>query len=591
MRIDEIAKLINEVVSVPRYHLVGLTRSGHVVLGSTAEGVYKLYIVEPETRELRRLLDEPVYPIVRTSRSTDIVVYTVDKSGGYERVAVYGIDAKTGERLSLSENVEPHRITGLAYDGARVAWSGSLGPRAFVYVSEVSKAGLAELVAEVKGREYVSDVNEKYVVGWGHLRDDPFSAELFVLDMDSRQVSVFTPREGSVNREPKLLGSKVLFESNYEDLDTFKLYVYDLETHELRRPRTSCEHVDEFDPVEFVDFGWTSDGRVWAIGKRRGNSRLFVDGCEVRTPEGMILNAEVGGDSVYVTHTSFREPARILRIDLATSEHQVVVGAELPRELSEALSEVVFVEVESEGGVRVPTFVLVSSRSPRPGPTVVYPHGGPWAEVSNSWSPLLSLLVALGYHVVAPNFRGSTGYGEKFRKLDLGDPGGGDLADVVSAAKWSAKSGIADDRKLAIFGYSYGGYLSFMAMVKYAELWKCGVAGAGVTDWEEDYELADAYFKRYDEILFAGRRELFKERSPITYIENMRSPLCIIHPQNDSRCPLRPVMRFAYRLMELGKPFELHVIPDIGHAITLDSRAMEKYLLYSVLFLDPCLSG
>ncbi|MDW8011093.1 MAG: prolyl oligopeptidase family serine peptidase, partial [Sulfolobales archaeon] len=350
--------------------------------------------------------------------------------------------------------------------------------------------------------------------------------------------------------------------------------------------RVKHDDLEKFDPVEYVDFGWTSDGRVWAIGKKRGNSKLFVDGAEVETPEGIVLNADVGEDCVYVTHTSMRDPPRVLKVYSRPSHYEVIIGGSVPREIAESLRDVLYVEVESEGDVRVPTYVLVSSRVPTPGPTVAYPHGGPWAEVSNAWSPILALLVSLGYHVVAPNFRGSTGYGEKFRKLDLGDPGGGDLADLVYAVEWAVKAGVADREKLAVFGYSYGGYLSFMAMVKYPGMWKCGIAGAGVTDWIEDYELADAFFKRYDEILFAGKKELFAERSPITYIDRIRSPICIIHPQNDSRCPLRPIMKFAYKLMELGKTFELHVIPDIGHAISLNSDAMVKYLLYSVLFLN-----
>lgn len=587
--IEEIAGIIRKVVSVPRYYLNGLTRSDYIVFSSTLEGAHKLYAIEPKTGEIRRLLDEPVYMIVRTSKVSDTVLYTVDVSRGYEKVHIYGIDVVTGRSRHLSDGVEPHRVVGLGYDGARLAWSGSVGSKAFIFMSTVS-SGVAEVMAEVKGREHVSDVNGKYVVGSGHLRGDPFSRELFVMDIGTREMKVFTPREGSVNRSPRLLGSKVLFESNFADLDKFKLYTYDIETQEVRKLEAGYGDMENYEPVEFVDYGWTEKGAVWAIGKKKGNSRLFIDGAEVRTPEGMILSAEVRDGFAYVTHTSFRDPTRLLRVNLATSESQVVVGGELPREISESLQEVLFTEVESEGGVRVPTYVLVSSKSPRPGPAVVYPHGGPWAEVSNSWSPILALLVTLGYHVVAPNFRGSTGYGEKFRKMDLGDPGGGDLADVVSAAHWSTESGIASREKLVIFGYSYGGYLSFMAMVKYPDVWKCGVAGAGVTDWEEDYELADAFFKRYDEILFAGKKELFAERSPITYISNIKAPLCIIHPQNDSRCPLRPIMKFAYKLMELGKTFELHVIPDIGHAISLDASAMEKYLLYSTIFLRSCLS-
>jgi len=589
LELEEVVRLIRKVVTVPRYSLVGVTKSNYVVFGSTVEGVYKLYKVDPASGEISKLVDQPVYMIARTSRTSDTVLYTVDVSRGYEKVVVYGVDAKSGESRVLSDGVEPHRIVGLGYDGFRIAWSGSFGPKAYICMSTVS-SGVAEVVAEVKGREHVSDVSEKYIVGSGHLRDNPFSTELFVLDIQTRQMKVFTPREGSINRDPKIFGTKILFESNYEDLDTFKLYVYDVETQEVQRLKTRYDHMDKYGPVEFVDFGWTDDGRVWAIGKKKGNSKLFIDGAEVKTPEGMVLSAEVSGSYAYITHTSIKEPPRVFRVNLETSEYQLVAGAEPPSEVLESLEEVLFAEVESEGGIKVPTYVLVSSKSPKPGPTIVYPHGGPWAEVSNSWSPMLALLVALGYHVVAPNFRGSTGYGEKFRRLDLGDPGGGDLADVANAATWSIAAGIADSRKLAVFGYSYGGYLSFMAMVKYPDLWRCGVAGAGVTDWVEDYELADAFFKRYDEILFAGKKELFLERSPITYIDNIRSPLCIIHPQNDSRCPLRPIMKFAYKLMELGKTFELHVIPDIGHAISLDTKAMEKYLLYSITFLRTCLS-
>lgn len=588
MRVDEIASLIRRLVSVPRYSLVGLTKSGYLVFGSTQEGIYKLYVLDPKSGSISSLVDEPVYIISQTSRESDVVIYTVDVSRGYEKVSIFGKDLKSGDNFCLSEDVEPHRIIGFGYDGVRVAWSASIGTKAFILISDILSRK-AETIAEIKGREYVSDVNEKYIAGSGHMRGDPFSEELFVVDIGTREMKVFTPREGSVNRHPRLHGSKLLFESNFEDLDTFKLYVYDIESGELSKVKMTYDELTRFNPIEYVSFGWLPDGRVWAIGKRRGRSKLFIDGLEVKTPEGMIINAEVVNDYAYITHTSMREPPRVLRVDLKTSSIQILVGAEPPRDIVESLAEVIFTEVVSGDGTKVPTYVLVSSKSLRPGPTVVYPHGGPWAEVSDSWSPMLLLLTVLGYHVIAPNFRGSTGYGEKFRKLDLGDPGGGDLMDVIYATKWAVESGIADKERIAIFGYSYGGYMSFMAMVKYPDMWKCGVAGAGVTDWIEDYELADAFFKRYDEILFAGKKELFIERSPITYIDNIKSPICIIHPQNDSRCPLRPIMKFAYRLMELGKTFELHVIPDVGHALQLDANAMEKYLLYSTLFLEKYL--
>lgn len=80
--------------------------------------------------------------------------------------------------------------------------------------------------------------------------------------------------------------------------------------------------------------------------------------------------------------------------------------------------------------------------------------------------------------MVAPNYRGSTGYGEKYRLLDIGHPGGGDLEDVVSAVKHAVETGLASS--VAIAGYSYGGYMAYLATTRYPELWRAGVAGAGI---------------------------------------------------------------------------------------------------------------
>ena len=199
---------------------------------------------------------------------------------------------------------------------------------------------------------------------------------------------------------------------------------------------------------------------------------------------------------------------------------------------------------------------------------------------------MIASLVVCGYHVVAPNFRGSTGYGEDFRILDIGDPGGGDLQDVIYARKWALENKLAS--KVAIMGYSYGGYMTFLATAKHPELWTCGVAGAGITDWEELYELSDALFKQFVNILFAGRRDLWKDRSPATYVDQAKTPICIIHPQNDTRTPLRPVLKYVQRLLENKVTFEVHVVPDIGHAIN-KLEDMLKILLPAILFLEKYL--
>ena len=123
-----------------------------------------------------------------------------------------------------------------------------------------------------------------------------------------------------------------------------------------------------------------------------------------------------------------------------------------------------------------------------------------------------------------------------------------------------------------------------MSLGKFPELWNCGVAGAAVADWEEQYQLSDSAYKQFIDIMFDHRKELLKERSPISYVEKVKSPLCIIHSQNDSRTPLRPILRYAMKL-PAGVPFEMHVKPDLGHAISSVDDTM-NLIDPAVSFLD-----
>ncbi|WP_420820346.1 S9 family peptidase [Saccharolobus solfataricus] len=242
------------------------------------------------------------------------------------------------------------------------------------------------------------------------------------------------------------------------------------------------------------------------------------------------------------------------------------------------VGEVEYVKVKTD--VEVPTWVI---KRKIPGNTIIYIHGGPWSEVDNSWNLLIAPLVLAGYNVIAPNYRGSTGYGSKFMFMNIGDAGGGDLRDVVKVRDYAIETGITN--KVGIMGYSYGGYMTLLAVGKEPDKWDFGIAGAAVADWVEMYDLSDSLFRGFMEILFNGKNiDLMKERSPITYVRNVKVPLCIIHSQNDTRTPLNPVMRYIQELQRNGKTYEFHVIPNLGHAIYKVSDAID-ILLPALIFL------
>lgn len=582
------SRIIETIVNVPRYAVEGVAEK-YLVYGSTEGGAYSAYALNLETGA-RKLVASEVHMLLDVHETSTYVVFLRDVSKGFELSRVFARDIETDREVVVSREVEPQRIAGLAFDGERVAWSGATKTSAGVYLATLSKE-FVDKVADTKGREFVTDVSEKYIVGFGHLAGNPFSTELLIVNSSTRTQEVFTPKEGSSNVGPRLYRDKALFASNFEDGDRMRLYTLDLEERKVERARFSYPDIDRFDPVEFVSYGWTADGRIWAIGKKCGTSKLFLDGKALGPTDGFVSSAAVRGDKAFVTYSTLKTPPSIISIDVVTGNSVILIENTLPQEIAERLGDVRFTEVKSFDGLKIPTYVLESKASPKPGPVVVYPHGGPWSEVANSWTPIVATLAALGYHVVAPNFRGSTGYGEKFRLMDVGDPGGADMEDVAAARMWAVERGLGKEGDVSIVGYSYGGFTTLMQLTTKPKLWKCGVAGAPVADWEMMYELADRYFKTFQEVLFAGKRSMFRERSPITYVDNIQSPLCIVQPQNDSRTPIQPVLEFVNKLVLRGKTFELHILPDIGHAVSLSNEALAKFLAYVAMFLARCYSS
>jgi len=573
--VDDI-RILEAIVKTPTYRVYGVT-SGRLIYRSTSEGASDIWSIDLRTLEKTRLTIGGVHGVAVPSEKSPLVIYTRDVTRGREQHQVFAIDCRGGEERKLAD-FTPMRIFGMAFDGKRVAFTAASEKEIALYL--VKPDGSFEKLYSINTIASVSDLNEKYIVGSGMLRRNPLSSELFIYSFETGEFTVYTPRNGSINKYPKLSDSRMLFETNIWGRN--RLAIYDIEEEKLSEAKFSEKDYDNYNPLAHVDYGWTKDSKIWTIGSRDGRSRVFLDGKWISLPAGFVSSVALHDEKLYATHSSLMTPYRVFEVDLEKLESRVIIDNRLPENIERRFGKAYFIKYKSFDGLEIPAYVAESNIASKPGPTIVYVHGGPWAEVADYWSVMIASLVALGYHVVAPNFRGSTGYGEEFRLMDIGDPGGGDLEDVVHARKWAVELGIAS--KVAIMGYSYGGYMTLLATGRYPDIWQCGVAGASVIDWEEMYGLSDALFKQFIDVLFAGRRELWKERSPITYVENVNVPLCIIHPQNDSRTPLKPVLKYISKLLKLGRTFEAHIVPDIGHAI-VTVEDMFKILLPAIIFL------
>lgn len=222
-------------------------------------------------------------------------------------------------------------------------------------------------------------------------------------------------------------------------------------------------------------------------------------------------------------------------------------------------------------------------------PAVVIIHGGPTDQFFRSFDPFLQVLVDQGYVVLEPNIRGSTGYGVEFRDAALQDWGGGDLEDVIAGVNYLKTLPYVDTERLAIFGGSYGGYMTYMALTRRPELFKTGVAWVGITDLLRLYNDLPEHFQYYLRQQLGDPQNnaaIWHDRSPINFAHQLQAKLLMLQGENDPRCPLTQASAFRERLLAHGlrenHDFEYIVLGAEGHG----SQMIEQKLRVLTLVID-----
>jgi dipeptidyl aminopeptidase/acylaminoacyl peptidase len=201
-------------------------------------------------------------------------------------------------------------------------------------------------------------------------------------------------------------------------------------------------------------------------------------------------------------------------------------------------------------------------------PGIVLPHGGPTGQTVDSFSKTAVALASRGYVCIAPNVRGSTGYGMEFQRANYKDLGNGDLQDEVYAAKFLAATGFVDARKIGITGGSYGGYMAMIAIGRTPDVWAAAVELYGITDWLTEQQHEEPTLQQYDQSLLGDPvkdRKSYEDASPIKYFKNAKAPLLVLQGSNDIRDPSEEAEQAVTLLKQAGKVVDAHYYPDEGH--------------------------
>jgi dipeptidyl aminopeptidase/acylaminoacyl peptidase len=202
-------------------------------------------------------------------------------------------------------------------------------------------------------------------------------------------------------------------------------------------------------------------------------------------------------------------------------------------------------------------------------PTVLWVHGGPEGQDTFSFSPWPLFLAQEGYIVLLPNFRGSAGYGEKFRNLNVEDSGGGEIDDIAAAAQFLVDQGLADPKRLAIGGGSHGGTVVANAVAKYPDLFRAAIELYGVVDRATYNERTNRNSAIRWEIKMGGTPEekpaVYRKANVLLDVDKIKTPLLIMHGQDDPQVPPYESVQFTNALKKNGKTFWYFTYPREGH--------------------------
>ncbi len=216
-------------------------------------------------------------------------------------------------------------------------------------------------------------------------------------------------------------------------------------------------------------------------------------------------------------------------------------------------------------------------------PVVINPHGGPWARDYWGYNPEIQLLANRGYAVLQMNFRGSTGYGRKFWEASFKKWGKEMQNDITDGVRWLIKKGIADPKRVAIYGASYGGYATLAGVTFTPDLYKCAIDYVGVSNLFTFMKSIPPYWKPYLEMLYemVGHpekdKELLRAGSPIFHVDKIKAPLFVAQGANDPRVVKSESDQIVNALRKRGISVEYMVKDNEGHGFRNEENRFDFY--------------
>lgn len=549
------------------------SRTGQIAYTHNATGQWQVYVLELAGGSTpRRISEGPgARKAPRWSPCGRRLAYGLDLEGS-ENFDIWVYDTVTHQHTNLTPGTDDAIQPDVSWspDGSQIAFlSDRLGSFAVFRMpaSGGSPVLAAQLPAPAMQVEWSADSNWLAVVTVGSGQD----FETYLVPLPAGDPRLIADKGAPVHAQAPCWShdsSRVLF-SGYRE-SALQVGWYELESgrtswvmegqSEMTNPVWDSRSglvVAEWNDGPSVPLAW------WTPGTQKPRPIEVEHGTHAwprLTPDGKQV--------VFVFHNP-RHPPDLWSFSLGDgSLHR------LTDSLPEALHQAPFVMPEqisfpSFDGKSVPALLY---RAPRHGsalaPAVIVIHGGPDWRTSIAWDPSLQHMLSRGWSVLAPNYRGSTGFGRSWQWANRFDMGGKDAEDIAAGADYLREQGLADPNRIAVTGASYGGYLTMVALTRFPDRWAAGSAVVPFLNWLTCFAKERQDLQHWDRENMGdpqANRDLLRARSPFYALDRIQAPVQLICGAHDPRCPASESQQAHDALVSLAKTCDLVLYPDEGH--------------------------
>ncbi|MBN1826575.1 MAG: S9 family peptidase [Candidatus Eisenbacteria bacterium] len=570
-----------------------LSPSGrHLAFVGVYQGRDNLFVRDIRTGESRRVTGDTERDVNRFTWGNDELLLYIQDDGGDENYKLYSVDIEEGAVRCLTDfdGVKTRLVSRLKKrPDEMLIGLNKRDPRIFDLYRLNTRSGAMEMVFENPGdiRSWMADEE-------GVIRIIDGTSMMYRRNAEEEFIETLTTDPDDIF-DPWFFAPEEDHVYAYSNVGRDKIAIVEYDMAKGREVRVLFEHpeYDTFgdDERDLFDYCAKKEKLLYALYTGERRTYHFFDpemaAWHWRLRERLgdyeiaIESRNDDADRFVLLVTSDRLPGRYYLYDANADDLQFLRDA-APWLEEARMAETRLIRYEARDGLLIHGYLTIpAGAEPKNLPLIVHPHAGP--QWRNSWGfdAKTQFLANRGYAVFQPNFRGSEGYGKAFMRAGFKQWGLAMQDDITDGVHWLIDQGIADPDRIAILGWSFGGYAALAGMAFTPEIYACGVDMWGISNYFTFFGSFPAYWGPYlDEIRVRWGDPVedslqMAETSPALHADKFRAPILIVQGENDPRVKMSQSEEMVNALREAGKDVEYVLIPGEGHALSDEKKTIE----------------